>query len=58
MFSRKYIEIISIACTYTGTVIGVSFASRQEILQFFATYGGIGLAGIITAGFFICTFRL
>lgn len=51
MFRRKYIEIISIACTYTGTVIGAGFASGQEILQFFIAYGGIGLAGIIAAGF-------
>lgn len=38
-----------IAATYIGTVVGAGFASGQEILQFFAAYGGWGLAGIVVA---------
>lgn len=38
-----------IAATYIGTVVGAGFASGQEILQFFAAFGGWGLAGIIVA---------
>ncbi|HEX3032972.1 MAG TPA: hypothetical protein VHS59_12190 [Bacillota bacterium] len=38
-----------IAATYIGTVVGAGFASGQEILQFFAAFGGWGLAGILAA---------
>lgn len=36
-----------IATTYTGTIIGAGFATGQELLQFFAAYGSIGLLGIV-----------
>ncbi len=38
-----------IAATYIGTVVGAGFASGQEILQFFAAFGGWGLLGIVVA---------
>lgn len=42
-----------VAATYVGAVMGAGFASGQEIQQFFANYGGWGLAGIfLSAGLF------
>lgn len=38
-----------IAATYIGTVVGAGFASGQEILQFFTSFGGWGLLGIVVA---------
>jgi len=35
---------------YLGAVIGAGFASGQEIVQFFAAYGDLGLRGVILAG--------
>lgn len=43
-------RIIEIASVYTGTVIGAGFASGQEMIQFFASYGIKGVYGIILAG--------
>lgn len=36
---RKYGQILQVAFTYVGTVVGAGFASGQEILQFFTRYG-------------------
>ena len=41
---------VRIGAIYAGTVIGAGFASGQELLQFFAAYGGSGLAGAALAG--------
>lgn len=38
---RKGSQIVRIAFTYIGTVVGAGFASGQEILQFFTRYGWI-----------------
>lgn len=35
---------------YIGAVIGAGFASGQEIIQFFVTYGLYGLKGVLFAG--------
>lgn len=35
-----------IASTYVGTVVGAGFASGQEVLQFFVSFGLRGLAGL------------
>lgn len=43
-------NILKIAATYTGTIIGAGFASGQEILRFFVAYGNDGLWGLIVAG--------
>ena len=45
--SNALIRAISYACVYIGAVIGAGYASGQEILQFFAGYGYIGIAGAI-----------
>ncbi|GGI45252.1 membrane protein [Paenibacillus marchantiophytorum] len=34
-------QIVRVAFTYIGTVVGAGFASGQEILQFFTQYGGL-----------------
>lgn len=48
---QRLIDIARVAATYTGTVIGAGFASGQELLQFFVSYGPIGLIGMILTGF-------
>jgi len=44
-------QILQIAFTYIGTVVGAGFASGREILQFFVQYGSNGLIGILIATF-------
>ncbi|MDD4600159.1 hypothetical protein SDC9_04033 [bioreactor metagenome] len=48
--TKKFIDVFRVAATYVGTVIGAGFASGQEIVQFFISYGNIGLVGILLAG--------
>jgi uncharacterized membrane protein YkvI len=36
---RKIVQILQVAFTYIGTIVGAGFASGQEILQFFTKYG-------------------
>lgn len=43
-------DIFKVAFTFAGTLIGAGFASGQELLQFFITYGSFGAAGILFAG--------
>jgi uncharacterized membrane protein YkvI len=45
--SRK--QILQIAFTYIGTVVGAGFASGKEIAEFFVRYGTNGLIGILIA---------
>jgi uncharacterized membrane protein YkvI len=42
-------EIMQIAFTYIGTVVGAGFASGREILEFFVQYGTQGFIGILLA---------
>lgn len=42
-------EVLKIAGAFVGLVVGAGFASGQEILQFFASYGRIGLLGCAVA---------
>lgn len=44
---RNWKEILQIAATYVGTVVGAGFASGQEILRFFTVHGAIGLFAIL-----------
>lgn len=48
---RQAIDIAKIAATYVGTVVGAGFASGQELLQFFVSYGSAGFFGIALTGF-------
>ncbi|MBI0577779.1 hypothetical protein IEC97_10430 [Neobacillus cucumis] len=41
-----------IAGAYVGIIVGAGFASGQEILQFFTSFGWMGIAGGIIATFF------
>ncbi|NLK98939.1 hypothetical protein [Defluviitalea saccharophila] len=47
---KKGSNIIKIASVYTGTVLGAGFASGQEIMQFFTSYGIEGIYGVILSG--------
>ena len=40
---------IQIAGAYIGTIVGAGFASGQEVLQFFTSFGVIGFAGAAVA---------
>lgn len=50
MTVRQAIDIAKIAATYVGTVVGAGFASGQELLQFFVSYGSAGFIGIAFTG--------
>ena len=45
-------EVCKIAGAFVGVIVGAGFASGQEILQFFASFGAIGLVGCIVSGVF------
>lgn len=40
---------IQIAGAYIGTIVGAGFASGQEVLQFFTSFGWLGFAGAVVA---------
>jgi uncharacterized membrane protein YkvI len=44
---KSFIQVLQIAFTYIGTIVGAGFASGQEILQFFTQYGRLGTVTII-----------
>lgn len=50
MTARQAVDIAKIAATYVGTVVGAGFASGQELLQFFVSYGSTGFIGIAITG--------
>lgn len=50
MKAHQAVNIAKIAATYVGTVVGAGFASGQELLQFFISYGSIGFVGIAFTG--------
>lgn len=43
---EKKISVFQVAGTYIGTIVGAGFASGQEILQFFVSFGIVGVLGI------------
>lgn len=49
MRSKALADAGRVGATYAGTVVGAGFASGQEIVQFFASFGPAGLAGIAVA---------
>jgi len=53
-------EISKIAAAWVGVIVGAGFASGQEILQFFVSFGRIGLFGVVVAtlGFMFLTMAL
>jgi uncharacterized membrane protein YkvI len=48
---HKWHQIILVAFTYMGTIVGAGFASGQEILQFFTLYGRYAALTIVLATF-------
>lgn len=50
MNCRTAINGAKIAATYMGTVIGAGFASGQEIMQFFVSYGSVCFVSLVLAG--------
>jgi uncharacterized membrane protein YkvI len=49
--NHKWHQIILVAFTYMGTVVGAGFASGQEILQFFTLYGRYAAFTIVLSTF-------
>lgn len=49
--SGRMKQILQIAATYIGTVVGAGFATGREIVEFFTIYGSAGFAGILISGF-------
>ncbi|MBP2650941.1 MAG: hypothetical protein H6Q74_1766 [Firmicutes bacterium] len=49
MKHQPFFVVARTAATYAGTIIGAGFASGQEIIQFFVSYGYTGLWGIALA---------
>lgn len=49
MLKKEKFSSWQIAATYIGTMVGAGFASGQETLQFFSSYGTEGLLGILLA---------
>ncbi len=46
----RLFSISRIAAAYAGTVVGAGFASGQELLQFFVSYGTVGIVSMVLAG--------
>lgn len=53
---RKASQIVRVAFTYIGTVVGAGFASGQEILQFFTRYGSAATLTIALSTFLFIWF--
>jgi uncharacterized membrane protein YkvI len=48
-------QIIRVAFTYIGTIVGAGFASGQEIVQFFSRYGWMATLTIVLSSFIFIT---
>lgn len=54
---RYRLSAFQVAAAYVGTVVGAGYASGQEVLQFFTSFGGreglvgVGIAGVLLAFF-------
>lgn len=44
---KEGVSTLKVAATYIGTVVGAGFATGQEVLQFFARFGVMGLGGLV-----------
>src|SRR3546814_17985315 len=43
-------EAFKISIAFVGVVVGAGFASGQEIMQFFTSFGMVGLVGAVISG--------
>lgn len=48
----QWFQVLLIAATYVGTVVGAGFATGKEIVTFFSVHGALGTLGIAVSGFF------
>ncbi|HJV45557.1 MAG TPA: hypothetical protein VJ824_07505 [Bacillota bacterium] len=48
---NKWKQILQVAATYIGTVVGAGFATGREVVEFFARFEWNGLLGIMVASF-------
>jgi len=46
---------ISVALAYVGVIVGAGFASGQEILQYYVSFGGMGFWGLIVSALVFMT---
>ena len=44
---NSFKEIIRIAGAFVGVIVGAGFASGQEVMQFFTSFGMLGMAGVL-----------
>ena len=44
------VKVFKIASVYTGVILGAGFASGKEIINFFVSYGYMGLFGLLLSG--------
>lgn len=51
---KKNMQVLQVAFTYMGTVVGAGFATGQEILQFFTRFGNLAALTILLTTIFIC----
>lgn len=47
---NKWGGSVGIAAAYLGSIVGAGFASGQELIQFFVSFGHMGLYGSVLAG--------
>lgn len=47
--AKSGVPTLKVAATYIGTIVGAGFATGQEVLQFFANFGVLGLCGLLLA---------
>ena len=43
-------ESLRIALAYVGVIVGAGLSSGQDILQYFLSFGRIGLIGVVVLG--------
>ena len=49
-YSFNHQKIIIIALAYVGVITGAGLSSGQEIFQYFASFGKMGMIGVVILG--------
>ena len=49
-FLRISKEALSLAMAYVGVLVGAGLSSGQDMLQYFLSFGKIGLVGVVLLG--------
>ncbi len=47
-------QTVTIALAFVGLLVGAGFASGQEVIQYFISFGTMGLWGVVVAGVIMC----